>query len=129
MGVGGPLGGGGSSAAAVVVEERLAEVVGGGGGAASGGGRSRGLARAAAGACAGGRLARAAGARAGLRGRQALGRAQARAAVVWEEAWIRCAGPFLTVDKVGWAVFMGLSSLFSLFHDHWSSIFSFLLST
>ena len=85
MGVGGPLGGGGSSAAAVVVEERLAEVVGGGGGA-------------------GGRLARAAGARAGLRGRQALGRAQARAAAVWEEAWIRCAGPFLTVDKVGWAV-------------------------
>ena len=112
MGVGGPLGGGGSSAAAVVVEERLAEVVGGGG-AASGGGRSRGLALAAA----------------GLRGRQALGRAQARAAAVWEEAWIRCAGPFLTVDKVGWAVFMGLSSLFSLFHDHWSSIFSFLLST
>ena len=110
MGVGGPLGGSGSSAAAVVVEERLAEVVGGGGGA-------------------GGRLARAAGARAGLRGRQALGRAQARAAAVWEEAWIRCAGPFLTVDKVGWAVFMGLSSLFSLFHDHWSSIFSFLLST
>ena len=106
MGVGGPLGGGGSSAAAVVVEERLAEVVGGGGGAASGGGRSRGLG-----------------------GRQALGRAQARAAAVWEEAWIRCAGPFLTVDKVGWAVFMGLSSLFSLFHDHWSSIFSFLLST
>ena len=90
--------------------------------------------RAAAGARAGLRRrrrarARAAGARAGLRGRQALGRAQARAAAVWEEAWIRCAGPFLTVDKVGWAVFMGLSSLFSLFHDHWSSIFSFLLST
>ena len=58
-------------------------------------------------------LRAAAGARAGLRGRQALGRAQARAAAVWEEAWIRCAGPFLTVDKVGWAVFMGLSSLFS----------------
>ena len=90
--------------------------------------------RAAAGARAGLRgrrraRARAAGARAGLRGRQALGRAQALAAAVWEEAWIRCAGPFLTVDKVGWAVFMGLSSLFSLFHDHWSSIFSFLLST
>ena len=86
--------------------------------------------RAAVGARAGLRGRRRARARAaGLRGRQALERAQARAAAVWEEAWIRCAGPFLTVDKVSWAVFMGLSSLFSLFHDHWSSIFSFLLST
>ena len=82
-------------------------------------------------------LRAAVGARAGLRGRRrararaagARAGAGARAAAVWEEAWIRCAGPFLTVDKVGWAVFMGLSSLFSLFHDHWSSIFSFLLST
>ena len=87
------------------VEERLAEVAGGGGGVAGGGGRSRGRgrrrarervrrrrlsgARAAAGAGAGERRCRG-GRRRGIR-------------------WIRWGWANFKVDKVGWAVFMGIS--------------------
>ena len=110
MGVGGPLGGGGSSAAPVGVEERLAEVAGGGG-AAGGGGRSRRLVRAAvgegAGACAGG---------GGRRGGRWCVREQGVGGGRDKVDKMGCA--IVMVDRVGWAVFMGLSSLFSLFHDH-----------
>ena len=84
------------------VEERLAEVAGGGGGVAGGGGRSRGGGR---------RRARervrrrrpsgaraAAGAGAGERRR----RGGRRRGIRW--GWAN-----FKVDKVGWAVFMGLS--------------------
>ena len=70
------------------VEERLAEVAGGGGGVAGSGGRSRGRVRARA----------AAGAGAGERRR----RGGRRRGIRW--GWAN-----FKVDKVGWAVFMGLS--------------------
>ena len=90
------------------VEERLAEVAGGGGGVAGGGGRLRGRVR-----------ARAAEARERVRRRRPSGARAAAGAGAGERRrrggrrrgirWIRWGWANFKVDKVGWAVFMGLS--------------------